>query len=77
MCFCDVLGIAMRTATRTAGVSVDVGDEVGDDSAWPAIGDPVVGCGDGGDRLLVKGRMNRGGRDEGSAEFSAESAMGP
>jgi hypothetical protein len=67
----------MRTAIRTAGVGVVVGDEEGKDDAWPAIGNTVIGCGDGGERLLVKGRMNRGGRDEGSAEFSVEPAVGP
>ena len=70
----------MRTARRTMGVGlgVVVGDGEGKDGAWPAIGNTVVGCGDGVDRLLVKGRsMNRGGRDEGPPEFSAEPAVGP
>lgn len=71
--FCDGLGIAMRNATCTAGVGVDAGDEEseeGEDNAGPAIGS-TGGCGDGNDRLLVKDRMNREGRNEGCAEFSA------
>lgn len=69
----------MSTATRTAGVGAAVGDEVGKNNAWLAIGDAVVGSGGGGggDRLLVKGRMNREGRDERSTEFSVEPVTGP
>lgn len=60
----------MRNATCTAGVGVGAGDEEGKDSAGPAIGNTVVGCGDGGDCLLVKDRMNHEGRNGGPAEFS-------
>lgn len=71
------MGIATRTATRTEGVGVTVGDEEDKDGSWLAIDNAVVGGGNGGDRFLVKGRMNRGGRNEGSAGFSAELAVGP